>query len=140
MLGWGKGERDDEGNEYEEVAIVCQEKEEEKGEDVEEASTKEGGESRPVQWVRHRRDVYEKRRIFHDLGVMIFMLLCLGLCIVFYIFHPEYMFGVLVVSACLCPFYNAMNAPLWLAILLLTISGWSFTTGSLSISWKSQSV
>jgi hypothetical protein len=97
-------------------------------------------ESNPIQWVRHKKDVYEKRRIFHDLGVMLFTLLCVGLCVVFYIFYPELMFAILFVSACLCPFYNSMNAPLWLAIILLTISGWSFTTGSLSITWKNQNL
>ena len=35
------------------------------------------------------------------------------------------------------PFFNAMNAPLsvWLAIILLTVSCWSFSTGALSNSW-----
>jgi hypothetical protein len=31
-----------------------------------------------------------------------------------------------------------LNAPLWLAILLLTIGGWSFTAGALEVRWKSQ--
>lgn len=72
-------------------------------------------------------------------GVFCFTLAALVLCLVFYIFCPRCLFAILLVSACLCPFFNSMNAPLWLAIVLLTMSGWSFTAGAFSISWNAKS-
>jgi hypothetical protein len=63
----------------------------------------------------------------------------LVLCLVFYMLCPRCLFGILLLSACLCPFFNSMNAPLWLAIVLLTMSGWSFTAGAFSISWNAKS-
>jgi hypothetical protein len=71
-----------------------------------------------------------------DSGVLCFTAAALVLCVAFYVFCPRCLFAVLLLSACLCPFFNAMNAPLWLAIVLLTLSGWSFTAGSLSVSWS----
>jgi len=71
-------------------------------------------------------------------GVMCFTAAALILCVAFYILCPRCLFGILLLSACLCPFFNSMNAPLWLAIVLLTISGWSFTGGALSVSWNAK--
>lgn len=88
------------------------------------------------QWVVHANRTNEITGQFRDLGVMCFMLFCLALCVVFYMICPRCLFGVLLLSACLCPFFHPMNAPLWLAIVLLTVSGWSFTTGSLSVTWN----
>ena len=75
-----------------------------------------------------------------DCGVLCFTIFCLILCGVFFLFCPRCIFGVLILSACLCPFFNSMNAPLWLAIVLLTVSGWSFTGGAFSISWNAHAV
>ena len=70
-----------------------------------------------------------------ECGILCFVIFCLLLCGVFFVVCPKCIFGILILSACLCPFFNAMNAPLWLAIILLTVSGWSFSTRALSISW-----
>jgi hypothetical protein len=87
-------------------------------------------------WVVHADRTKLITGQFRDLGVMCFMLICLVLCLVFYMICPRCLFGILLISACLCPFFHPMNAPLWLAIVLLTVSGWSFTTGSLSVTWN----
>lgn len=87
-------------------------------------------------WVVHARRTQYMADQFRDLGVMCLMMLCLVLCLVFYMICPRCLFGILIFSACLCPFFNPMNAPLWLAIVLLVVSGWSFTTGNLSIVWN----
>lgn len=71
-----------------------------------------------------------------DSGVMCFTIVALVLCLVFYMLCPRCLFGILLLSACLCPFFNSMNGPLWLAIVLLTMSGWSFTGGSFSVAWN----
>ena len=87
-------------------------------------------------WVVHANRTNYIAGQFRDLGVMCFMLFCLVLCLVFYMICPRCLFGILILSACLCPFFHPMNAPLWLAIVLLTVSGWSFTTGSLAVTWN----
>lgn len=87
-------------------------------------------------WVVHAQRTHYLTGQFRDLGVMCLMILCLVMCLVFYMICPQCLFGVLIFSACLCPFFHPMNAPLWLAIVLLTVSGWSLTTGALSITWK----
>ena len=87
-------------------------------------------------WVVHAKQTQVTAGQFRDLGVMCIMFLTLVLCLVFYMICPRCLFGVLLFSACLCPFFHPMNAPLWLAIVLLTVSGWSFTTGALSVTWN----
>jgi hypothetical protein len=87
-------------------------------------------------WVVHAQRTNYMREQFYDLAVMCLVLVCLLLCIVFYMVCPKCLFGVLIVSACLCPFCHPMNAPLWLALVLLVVSGWSFTAGNLSITWS----
>lgn len=87
-------------------------------------------------WVVHAKKTRYIAGQFHDLGVICLMMLCIVACLVFYMICPRCLFGILVFSACLCPFYHPMNVPLWLAIILLTFSGWSLTTGALSITWN----
>jgi len=70
---------------------------------------------------------------------MCFTIFLLTLCGLFFVFCPRCLFGVLILCACLCPFFNSLNAPLWLAIILLTMTGWSFTGGAFSISWNAKS-
>ena len=87
-------------------------------------------------WVVHAQRTSYLTGQFHDLGVMCLVILCLVLSLVFYMICPRCLFGVLIFSACLCPFLHPMNAPLWLAIVLLTVSGWSVSTGALSVTWN----
>lgn len=87
------------------------------------------------EWVVHAKRTKYLSEQFHDLGVMCVMIACIVLCLVFYMTCPRCLFGILIFSACLCPFFHPMNAPLWLAIVLLIVSGWTFTTGNLSITW-----
>jgi hypothetical protein len=118
------------GGETGDVVVAC----------IAEEATRERQAVAPVDWARYAKETREKRRVYEDLGMMIFTLISIGMCVFFFIFCTKCIFIVLLLSACLCPFYNSMNAPLWLAIILLTISGWSFTTGALSVSWSYQSV
>lgn len=71
---------------------------------------------------------------------MCFTTVLLILCGVFFVFCPRCLFGVLILCACLCPFFNSLNAPLWLAIVMLTLTGWSFTGGAFSISWNAKTI
>ena len=65
--------------------------------------------------------------------------LAILLCALFYFTCQKCLFGVLLFCAVLCPCVHPLNAPLWLAIVLLTMSGWSFTAGAFSISWNAKS-
>jgi len=86
----------------------------------------------------HAEAIRVNTEAFHGCALLCFTLLLMILCVVSYMFCQPCLFGILAVSACLCPFFHPLNAPLWLAILLLTIGGWSFTAGALEVRWKSQ--
>lgn len=89
-------------------------------------------------WVAHVKRTEHTSTTFQNCGVLCFTILLLLLSLVSFMFCQECLFAILVVSACLCPFFHPLNAPLWLAILLLTIGGWSFTAGALEIRWNSR--
>jgi hypothetical protein len=72
-------------------------------------------------------------------GVMCLTLFALLMCVISFFVCQECLFALLIVSACLCPFFHPMNAPLWLAIVLLTIGGWNFTVGALTVTWNYKS-
>lgn len=76
---------------------------------------------------------------FRNCGVFCFTVLTLILCFISFIFCKQCLFMILIVSACLCPFFHPMNAPLWLAIVLLTVGGWNFTMGALTVTWNYKS-
>ena len=90
-------------------------------------------------WVVHARRTQLLSEAGQNCGILCFTLLMLLLCIISFAFCQECLFVLLIVSACLCPFFHPLNAPLWLAIVLLTVGGWSFTAGAMEIRWKSHS-
>jgi hypothetical protein len=92
---------------------------------------------RDSDWVVHAKRTNYVASQFRDLGVICLMFLSVGACIVFYFYCTQCLFGILIFSACICPYYNTMNIPLWTAIVLLTLSGWSLTAGNLVVTWKS---
>ena len=87
-------------------------------------------------WVVHAERVRSLAESTRKTAFMLVTAISLLLCVIFFFACPKCMFGVLLFSACLCPWIHAMNAPLWLAIVLLTVSGWSLTTGFLSVTWS----
>ena len=87
-------------------------------------------------WVVHAERVRSLAESTRKMAVWLVTAISLLLCVIFFFVCPKCMFGVLLLSACLCPWIHAMNAPLWLAIVLLTVSGWSLTTGFLSVTWS----
>ena len=90
----------------------------------------------PDDWVVHAERVRSLAESTRKMAVWLVTAISLLLCVIFFFVCPKCMFGVLLLSACLCPWIHAMNAPLWLAIVLLTVSGWSLTTGFLSVTWS----
>jgi hypothetical protein len=70
-----------------------------------------------------------------ECAVLALTVTALFLCGLSYLFCPNCLFAILLFCAFLCPCIHPLNAPLWVAIILLIISGWSFTTGAFSVSW-----
>jgi hypothetical protein len=89
-------------------------------------------------WVAQAKMTRAVSEASRNCGVLCFTLIMIVLCLVSFAFCQECLFVVLIVSACLCPFFHPLNAPLWLAIVLLTVGGWSFTSGALSITWNNR--
>ena len=87
-------------------------------------------------WVVHAERVRSLAEWGRGGAIMLVTAFSLVLCLIFYVTCPKCLFGVLLVSACMCPWANSMNAPLWLAIVLLIVSGWTFTAGYLSVTWN----
>lgn len=88
--------------------------------------------------------IYEcKTRAYNEgvknCGVLCFTVFVIILCLVSFFFCQQCLFFLLIFSACLCPFFHPMNAPLWLAIVLLTVGGWNFTMGALTVTWNYKS-
>ena len=108
-------------------------------EDCESAITEKGDDVTPAWYLQETR-VRLLSDQYRQTGIMCLTILSTFLCILFFFVCPRCLFGILVFSICLCPFMHPMNVPLWIAIILLTISGWSFTAGALSVSWNSQSL
>lgn len=44
--------------------------------------------------------------------------------------------GILILSACMCPWVPYFNIPLWVSIILLVFVGWNFTYKAFEFSWK----
>lgn len=88
-------------------------------------------------WVVHAQRTQNLVEGFRGAAVMLVTGLALAMCFIFYFLCPKCLFLVLLVSACMCPWFQSMNAPLWLAIILLVLSGWTFTAGYFTVTWNS---
>ena len=88
-------------------------------------------------WIVHTENVRNVTDCSRRGAAMVMTITALVLCVYFFFACPKCLFGVLLASACMCPWFNTMNAPLWLAIILLIVSGWTFTFGNLSVTWDS---
>jgi hypothetical protein len=96
-------------------------------------------EKQDTAWMVHAERVKSLTEWSRGVGIMLLTSGSVMLCLLFYFICPRCLFGMLLFSACLCPWCNTMNAPLWLAIVLLVVSGWTFTAGYLSVTWNSGS-
>jgi hypothetical protein len=57
-------------------------------------------------------------------------------CVLAYMFCQPCLLGILVFSACLCPWIPYMNVPLWVSIIMLVSLGWHFTAGRMTLTWQ----
>jgi hypothetical protein len=93
----------------------------------------------PPCYVVHEYKARAYREGVKNCGVMCFTLFLLIACFVSFLVCQRCLFVLLLISACLCPFFHPLNAPLWLAIVLLTVGGWNFTLGALTVTWNYKS-
>jgi hypothetical protein len=87
-------------------------------------------------YIIHERRTCAFNERSRSCSVLCFTLITLVLCFISFVFCQQCLFVILIFSACLCPFFHPMNAPLWLAIVLLTVGGWNFTMGALTVTWN----
>lgn len=80
---------------------------------------------------RHEKSFWS--RVIMPLAMVAVTLAGLGVCAALCV---PCLFGILAFSAITCPCVPVMNLPLWSAIFILIIQGWSLTNGHLSLIWS----
>lgn len=60
----------------------------------------------------------------------------LGGCVASYFYCRECLLGILIVSACLCPWIPYFNIPLWVSIGMLVFLGFHFTNKVFTFMWE----
>ena len=73
---------------------------------------------------------------FQCVVALFILVLVLGGVVLSYFFCPACLFGIMVVSACLCPFLPYFNIPLWTSILLIVLMGMTYTQRPFTVIWK----
>lgn len=64
------------------------------------------------------------------------LVLMLCICLLCYYYCISCLLGIVLVSLCLCPFLPYFNVPLWIALVILVVSGYRITNGHLSLVWE----
>lgn len=88
-----------------------------------------------------KRLAYERNKDFdYKTLLLVKQLLAVGLTfgalVLCFIYCKLCLLGVVVGSACLCPYMPALNLPLWTALLMLIVFGWHATNGVFSMGWS----
>jgi nitric oxide reductase large subunit len=126
------GSDDDNDDQDVEVALVCPtqtlEGLNDKKDKVEKDNKKDGVYKRAK-----RKFISETAQFVVSLFVLTVVL---GLVVISYFFCPICLFGIMVMSACLCPFLPYFNVPLWTSILLIIMLGMTYTQRPFTFIWK----
>jgi hypothetical protein len=64
------------------------------------------------------------------------LIVVLGLCVLSFFYCRECLLGILVLSACLCPWIPYFNIPLWVSIGMLVVLGFHFTNKVFTFMWE----
>ena len=67
---------------------------------------------------------------------LIILVVMLGLVVLSYFYCQVCLFGIMIISACMCPFISYFNIPLWTSILLIVILGMTYTQRPFTFIWK----
>jgi hypothetical protein len=73
---------------------------------------------------------------FQCFFALVLLILVLGLVVLSFFYCQVCLFGIMVVSACLCPFIPYFNIPLWTSILLIVVLGMTYTQRPFTFIWK----
>ena len=81
-----------------------------------------------------------KRRLvsetFQCAVALIILVVMLGLVVLSYFYCQVCLFGIMIISACMCPFISYFNIPLWTSILLIVVLGMTYTQRPFTFIWK----
>jgi len=125
------GSDDDNDDQDVEVALVCPtqtlEGLNDKKENLDKDNKKDGVYKRAK-----RKLISETSQFVASLFVLVVVL---GLVVISYFFCPICLFGIMVMSACLCPFLPYFNIPLWASILLIIMLGMTYTQRPFTFIW-----
>lgn len=125
------GSDDDNDDQDVEVALVCPtqtlEGLNDKKENLDKDNKKDGVYKRAK-----RKLISETSQFVASLFVLVVVL---GLVVISYFFCPVCLFGIMVMSACLCPFLPYFNIPLWASILLIIMLGMTYTQRPFTFIW-----
>lgn len=64
------------------------------------------------------------------------LVVVMSLIVLSFFYCQQCLFGIMILSACLCPFMSFWNIPLWTSILLVTILGINFVHKDFTFIWK----
>jgi hypothetical protein len=64
------------------------------------------------------------------------IILMLGACILSYFYCKSCLVAIVIFSLFFCLCVPGLNVPLWIGIVLLIISGYSFTNGKMTLVWN----
>lgn len=67
---------------------------------------------------------------------LVVLVLVLGLIVLSYFYCKICLFGIMTVSACLCPFLPYFNIPLWTSILLIVLLGMTYSQRPFTFIWN----
>lgn len=73
---------------------------------------------------------------FQCVLALFLLTLTLGVVILSFFYCQICLFGIMAVSACLCPFLPYFNIPLWTSILLIVLLGMTYTQRPFTFIWS----
>lgn len=127
MKIFGNDSESDEDGEVE-VALVCP------TQTLEGVPEPKGGTKKDSSIKKMKRKFISETQQF-VLSILV-LTVVLGLVVLSYFFCPMCLFGIMVMSACLCPFLPYFNIPLWTSIVLIIVLGMTYTQRPFTFIWK----
>lgn len=76
-----------------------------------------------------------REKVISGLATLIIILVALGACMLCYLYCFNCLFFIVIACFACCLCVPGLNVPLWFAIILLTVGGYSFTNGRLTLMW-----
>ena len=73
---------------------------------------------------------------FQCVTATMILVIVLGLIVLSYMFCQGCLVGIMLISACLCPFISYWNIPLWVSIVLVTLLGINLVHKDVIFMWK----